>query len=557
LKLSDDLKKVIDALEPEEARAANNLLTNLDRQRWRLDNLYTIVDAAGKEIPFKMNYAQKLLYLGIWFCNLILKSRQHGITTFMCLLFLDICLFNSNTHACIIAHNREDAEDFFQKKVKFAYDNLPELLKKAIPAKLSSSKSLTFENGSSIRVTTSGRSGTYQLVHISEFGKMCAKFPMKAEEVITGTLNAIHPGQLVTIESTAEGREGRFYEMCKQSRALSDILEGRMTKDEIAAADMTMRQYLDTVDEDFIKLSKTQYKFFFFGWFDNLLNQVDPVGVPIPERMQTYFDQIEASENIHLTPEQKAWYVTKEAVQGDFMFREHPSTADEAFMASVEGTYYAVQMAAARKGNRITKVPHQDGVLCDTWWDLGFNDENAIWVTQTVGREIHVLRYYQNSGEGMMHYADKLQEWSDEFGYRYGRWVAPFDIDNHEYTSGKTRRTIAFEAGINFEVAPKLDKPSQIANVRRILSICWFDIEGCERGLAALDAYRKEWNEKLAVYRDRPLHDWASNGADAFAVMASAHQFHWDWSTASNNLTLSEEARGRESLLQKSPKGWT
>lgn len=555
MKLSQELQKLIDQLDPEEAKAAETLLTNLDRQRWRLDNLYKIVDAGGHEIPFKMNYAQKLLYLGIWFCNLILKSRQHGITTFMCLLFLDICLFNSNTHACIIAHNREDAEDFFQKKVKFAYDNLPELLKKAIPAKLSSSKSLTFENGSSIRVTTSGRSGTYQLVHISEFGKMCAKFPMKAEEVITGTLNAIHPGMIVTIESTAEGREGRFYEMCKQSRALQDLIEGRKSKEELAKGDSKLREYLDTVEG--IKLSKTQYKFFFFGWFDNMLNQIDPEGVPIPSRLSDYFDKIEAETGVFLTDRQKAWYVTKEAVQGDFMYREHPSTADEAFYASIEGTYYAVQMANARKGGRIATVPAQEGVLVDTWWDLGYNDENAIWASQTVGREIHVLRYYQNSGEGMMHYADVLKGWSDEFGYRYGRWVAPFDIDNHEYTSGKTRRNIAFEAGINFEAAPKLDKPSQIANVRRILSICWFDIEACERGLAALDAYRKEWNEKLAVYRDRPLHDWASNGADAFAVLASAHTFMWDWSTAANNIKLSETATQREQMIRKTSKGWT
>jgi hypothetical protein len=555
LNLSEDLQNLIDQLDPEEAEAARSLLTNLDRQRWRLDNLYNIVDAAGMEIPFKMNYAQKLLYLGIWYCNLILKSRQHGITTFMCLLFLDICLFNSNTHACIIAHNREDAEDFFQKKVKFAYDNLPELLRKAIPAKLSSSKSLTFENGSSIRVTTSGRSGTYQLVHISEFGKMCAKFPMKAEEVITGTLNAIHPGMLVTIESTAEGREGRFYEMCKQSQAIADLIEGRKSKEELAKGDAKLRQYLDTVEG--IKLSKTQYKFFFFGWFDNMLNKVEPEGVPIPARLGEYFEKIEAIARVRLSLEQKAWYVTKEAVQGDFMFREHPSIPEEAFQASLQGTYYAVQMANARKNNRIHSVPHQEGVLVDTWWDLGFNDINSIWLTQTVGREIHVIRYYQNSGEGMIHYADWLNEQSKDHQYRYGRWVAPHDIDVHEYTSGKTRRAIAFEAGINFEAAPKLDKPSQIANVRRIIPICWFDIEACERGLAALDAYRKEWNDKLAVYRDQPLHDWASNGADAFAVMASAHQFMWDWSDAANNLQLSESAREREGILNKSAKGWT
>ena len=551
MNINDDLTKLLDTLPIDERDAAEVLLSNLEKQRWRLDNLYKIVDAAGLEIPFKMNYAQKVLYLGIWFCNLILKSRQHGITTFMCLLFLDICLFNSNTSACIIAHNREDAEDFFQKKVKFAYDNLPELIRKAIPAKLSSSKSLTFENGSSIRVTTSGRSGTYQLVHISEFGKMCAKFPMKAEEVITGTLNATHPGQLVTIESTAEGREGRFYEMCKQSRALKELIDGTKSKEEISEGDTKLGQFVDSFDG--VKLSKTQYKFFFFGWFDNMLNQVDPEGVMIPARMEKYFDKIEAELNLRLTESQKAWYVTKEAVQGDFMYREHPSTPDEAFQASLQGTYYEIQLMQARKQGRITKVPHHPDVLVDTWWDLGYNDINSLWFTQDINREVHVIRYYQNSGESMMHYADYCRE---ETPYKFGRWVAPHDIEVHEYTTGKTRRQIAFEAGINFETAPKLEKDDQIANVRRILPVCWFDIEGCERGLAALDAYRKEWNEKLAVFRDRPLHDWASNAADAFAIFATGHSFMWQVA-ADVNITLSEETIQRERALSQSPKGWT
>lgn len=550
MELNEELRTLLDTLEPGERDAAEKLLVNLDKQRWRLDNLYSIVDAEGTKVPFAMNYAQKVLYLGIWFCNLILKSRQHGITTFMCLLFLDICLFNSNTSACIIAHNREDAEDFFQKKVKFAYDNLPEIIRKAIPAKQSSSKSLSFANGSSIRVTTSGRSGTYQLVHISEFGKMCAKFPMKAQEVITGTLNAIHPGQIITIESTAEGREGRFFEMCKQSQALSQLLEGQDALD-IAKGDSELREFLEG-NQGRLKLAKTQYKFFFFGWYDNMLNQEDPDGVYIPQRLEKYFDKIEAELRIYLTDTQKAWYVTKEAVQGDFMYQEHPSTPEEAFMASLQGTYYAVQMAQARKQGRICSVPYQEGILVNTWWDLGYNDINSIWYTQDVGREIHVIDYYQNSGESMMHYADYCKD----LPYRYGRWVAPHDIDVHEYTSGKTRRQIAFEAGINFEAAPKLEKLDQIANVRRVLPVCWIDIEKCERGLAALDAYRKEWNEKLAVFRDKPLHDWASNGADAFAVFASAHEFMFQMAQSSD-LMLDEQTVQREAALAASPKGWT
>ena len=105
---------------------------------------------------------------------------------------------------------REDAEDFFNKKIKFAYDNLPEWLKAERVATSDSSKMLAFSNGSSIRVGTSLRSGTYQYLHISEFGKLCAQRPDRAEEIIAGAINTVEVGSFIFIESTGEGAYGRF-----------------------------------------------------------------------------------------------------------------------------------------------------------------------------------------------------------------------------------------------------------------------------------------------------------------------------------------------------------
>ena len=74
-------------------------------------------------------------------------------------------------------------------------------------------------NNSSIRVGTSLRSGTLQYLHISEYGKLCAQFADKAREVRTGALNTFQAGQVVFIESTAEGKEGHFFEMCETAQA--------------------------------------------------------------------------------------------------------------------------------------------------------------------------------------------------------------------------------------------------------------------------------------------------------------------------------------------------
>ena len=121
VKYNDDVNVDHDASDDERTWYAR-VIKKMKRQRWRINHLYQIVDDKGYVQTFKMRMAQRLLYLGMHYLNIILKSRQHGITTFICLFFLDTCMFNSNTHACVIAHNKDDAKDFFTKKIMFAYN---------------------------------------------------------------------------------------------------------------------------------------------------------------------------------------------------------------------------------------------------------------------------------------------------------------------------------------------------------------------------------------------------------------------------------------------------
>ena len=187
--------------------------------RWRLSNLYTITDKAGRAIPFRPNTAQLRFLDEVHSLNLILKARQLGFTTLCCLVHLDACLFSPHTRAGVIAHRLDDAKVIFRDKVRFPYDRLDEGLRAAVPAVQDSADQLTFGNNSSLRVSTSMRSGTLQLLHVSEFGKICASYPDKAREIVTGALNTVEAGQFVVIESTAEGQEGAFFDMAQKARA--------------------------------------------------------------------------------------------------------------------------------------------------------------------------------------------------------------------------------------------------------------------------------------------------------------------------------------------------
>jgi hypothetical protein len=187
---------------------------------WRLDNLYAIQTKEGKKAPFRLNWAQTELLHDLHECSLILKARQLGFTTFIQIFMLDACLFNSNIRAGTIAHRLDDARVIFRDKVKFTYDNLSNVLKAARPIIRDSADELVFANNSSIRVSTSMRSGTLQYLHISEYGQLCSRYPEKAREIRTGALNTVQAGQVIFIESTAEGREGHFYDQALRSPRL-------------------------------------------------------------------------------------------------------------------------------------------------------------------------------------------------------------------------------------------------------------------------------------------------------------------------------------------------
>ena len=197
---------------------------------------------------------------------------------------------------------------------------------------------------------------------------------------------------------------------------------------------------------------------------------------------------------------------------------DYQAQYEASFEASVVGAYYGRQMADAEK--RISNVPYQSEFGVHTWWDLGIDDAMSIWFTQDVGREVHVIDYYENSGEGLPHYAAELQR----RGYVYASHNAPHDIQVRELGSGKSRLETAAALGIRFNVVPNISVSDGIDAGRAFINRCWFDREKTERGRNALVSYHKVWDEKRKCFQSQPYHDWSSNGADAWRYLAVGHK---------------------------------
>lgn len=476
----------------------------LSDQTWRLNNLYNIIDEAGQKVIFKLNPAQQQLYEQMHTQNLILKARQLGFTTFIDVFLLDCCLFGQNVEAGIIAHNREDASKIFRRKIQFPYENLNLSIKEHISTVTQSKSEMEFSNGSVLSVGTSMRSGTLTYLHVSEFGKICAKFPEKAREIVSGSFEAIHTetgAAKLFIESTAEGNTGYFHDYCKEAQDMQRAGKA---------------------------LTNMDFKFHFFPWWQDSRNAL-PEPVPILQPMLKYFEKLETEIKQTLTDQQKWWYVKKHNRLGDDLKREHPATPEEAFEQAIQGAYFSRQFVKTRQAGRICRVPYMEGASVDTWWDLGMNDTMVIWFTQTVGREIHLVDYYENSGEQFTFYAEVLREKQRENGMiTYSSHNAPHDIGVRELGgTGANRWESALKVGIRFNRIPRIKaKMDSINAARNLFPLCWFDEERCSVGIQRLENYRKKWNEHGRCYEEKPLHDENSNGADAFQTLAMGHSLN-------------------------------
>ena len=481
---------------------------------WRLNHLYKIRDKHKKIVTFQPNFVQTIIDDNLGWLNLILKSRQHGVTTYSCIRALDSALFQSNFRGGIIAHNKQDAEAFFRDKVKFAYDMLPAWLQEQKPIIRDGGGVLEIgepKKSSIVSVSTSFRGGTLDFLHISEYGPMWAKYPDKAQEVKTGALNTVHEGAMVVIESTAMGTEGDFYIKCKRAMELDRLIRAGTAE-----------------------LSDRDYKFFFFPWYVDVANRMNPHGVVVSRELESYFGKLEVSAGVELTTGQRAWYVKKQEEQTSDMFSEHPSTAEEAFQASIVGAYYATEMAKAEKDGRVLDLPLNPMAPVYTYWDIGVSDSTAIWFVQKNGPWFDHVDYYENSGESVDHYIAKLLELREERGFTiYGTCFLPHDGANTDWSSSgnKPRDQYLREAGFKVEVLPRVENLQQgIDWTRTHITRCRFDRKFCgpdendRGGLPSLKNYRKKWNEQQECFHDRPLKNWAVHGADAFRQEAQAYQ---------------------------------
>lgn len=187
------------------------------------------------------------------------------------------------------------------------------------------------------------------------------------------------------------------------------------------------------------------------------------------------------------------------------------------FEGGMAGAYYSTLIEKAYQDGRICDVRYDPALPVHTAWDLGMHDMTAIVFYQQPRHlnEIRVIDYMENSGEGLAFYKRQLQS----LPYIYGDHFAPHDIGVREMGTGRSRLEAAREIGLKFTVTRKLPIEDGVDAVRMMLPLCWFDQKRAARLIESLASWRRDWDDKKQTWT-RPIHDWASHGADAFRVLA-------------------------------------
>ena len=462
---------------------------------WRLNNLYTIIDKEDNVCILSLNYAQKQVHKAKHPKTITLKSRQQGISTYKVAEGLDKCIFNPNSQAGIQSYGQSEAKKLY-KKALFMWNNLDSDIVELLDIKLVSAnqEGLTFSNGSTLKIGNF-RGDTLSFLHVSELAKIAKRFPEKAEELNSGAFEAVSTNSSISIESTAEGAAGLFY----------DIWQTAVRRLALVGGD-------DLTPLDFYPI--------FLSWVDDPDCSMEQYYESIPED-EEYFELVEKDLGITLTQEQKNWASGKRSRLTDKFDQEYPYNPDSAFNVSVEGTYYRYQYERIIKERRIRPVPYDSRYPVFAIFDLGMNDKMAINFTQVIEGVPKIILEYSNNGQRIEYYVNIMRSLPFPIQMTY----LPHDANVQDMSTGRTRIEEFRRLGVVCQLLPRLPIQDGIDAARQYLDVVEIDSQ-CIGTIGAVQNYRQKFDKRLQVFMGTPEHDDHSHYADVVRYSALALTYH-------------------------------
>jgi len=219
------------------------------------------------------------------------------------------------------------------------------------------------------------------------------------------------------------------------------------------------------------------------------------------------------------------------------------------FEAAILGSIWGDELARLEQEGRYTRVDHNPDYPVFTAWDIGRTDATAIWWFQVIANEVRIIDFYSNTLKDPDHYAsqvlgkeitinlvgteievsigEEIPEIAHRCAYQYGRHWLPHDAKHKTYAAKGKSIELQFHEVFGYAsvgIVPNISRVDGINATRKMLGKTVIDYR-CEDGFEAVKQYKYEYDDKKNKFKDTPLHDWASNPADALRYTAVVYEF--------------------------------
>lgn len=210
-------------------------------------------------------------------------------------------------------------------------------------------------------------------------------------------------------------------------------------------------------------------------------------------------------------------------MRSQMMEEEYNQEIECDFEAAVRGTFYADMINdLERSGALITtslfNPLHPVKMACD----IGYKDSTAMWFWQERDDHIDVIDYYETNLAKLAEIFEHLRHLPYDYSHLWFPHDAKAETAQAEHSTIRQAQMWAARhyPDADVGIVPRLARQHGIDSVRQMLPHCRFSLPQTQDGLNALKAYRRKYDEVMKVFSKEPLHDWASDGADAFRYMS-------------------------------------
>lgn len=188
------------------------------------------------------------------------------------------------------------------------------------------------------------------------------------------------------------------------------------------------------------------------------------------------------------------------------------------FEAALKGAIYGTEMEAAEQEGRIGFFPRDENLPLDCITDLGYTDDTVLLFFQILRGGIRIVEVYSNNELSWDHYLDELEQREIRDIY------LPHDAKAKNLQTGRSIVEQTIRRGYRPHIVPDHKLRDGVAATRKLLPFTYWNLEGTSGAIEAMKSYRREWDDKLGCYKDRPVHDWSSHIADTVRYLSVSLQ---------------------------------